>query len=71
MTLSLHGHVIPNNKLKTLNLLFHKIYDHQTFKDRGLGWEAPGYQVILTFNYKIKCQIKNSVKDSDFYSTWL
>ena len=71
MTLSLHGYVISNNKLKTLYLLFHKTYDHQTFKDWGLGWEARGYQVTLTFDYKIKFQMKNLAKDSDFYSTRL
>lgn len=31
---SLRGHVRSNNELKTLHLLFHLSYCHQTFKDQ-------------------------------------
>ena len=58
-------------KLKTLDLLFIKTYGHQTFKGRGLGWGAPGYQVKVPLDYKITRQIKNLGGDSDFYSTRL
>ena len=41
-------------------------YDHQTFKDQSLGWAFLSYQVILTFNHKVTCQVKNSKKDQIF-----
>ena len=56
-------------QIKNAWLLFIETYDHQTFKGRGLGWGAPGYQVIVPFDYKITWQIKNLGGVSDFYTT--
>ena len=61
LTWCLHG------KLQTLYPLFHKTNGHQSFKDLGLGWVAPAYQVIVTFDYKNKYQMNNWNKDPDFY----
>ena len=58
------GHVTSHYKSKTYLVL--KTYDHETFKDRGIGREATGSQAILTFNFKVKFQMKNSDKHSGF-----
>ena len=50
-------------------LSFGKTYGHQIFKCRGLEWGNPGYQAISLLDYKVTCQMKNSYKYLDFYST--
>ena len=61
-------------QIKNVVSPFHKTYGHRNFIYLGLGWGAPGCQVILTFEYKIPCQMKNSDNDSGSdseYQTWL
>ena len=56
MIFSLCGQMRSQDKLKSLYLLFHQKFVHQTLKGRGSGWGAPSYQVILPLNYKITCK---------------
>ena len=43
------------------------------FKSTKLLMVAHGYQTMLTFDYKVLCQMKNSNEDSDFFlrDSWL
>ena len=52
MALLSRGHLSPRDKLKMLDLLFHRTYGHQNFRDRSLGWRAPVYELIIPLDYK-------------------